>query len=392
MATIATDSKTLTVTVDVASVTTWYRLQASTSAAPARPTVATPTGWTTTEPGYDGTTTSTLYTCQKTTLTDGTYSWSDVCISSSYEAAKQAANAALAASAAVSELSQHFWYDSDGAHVSTEEGVAAGTQNSLWTSAGIYFRKAANRVAGILTGNSPSLDIYDGAGNTDGNIVARFASDLIELGRNSTSAIVRLCAGSLALGFGDLDDYTGAGGFSDVGYVDGGTSPVMVHSQESAALYGFKDEGLGYGMAEATPAGAAIRYQSSTAVFEVSVDSNSIDLSADNGTNVATADMTASGLRLGGTGGRARSFNFGSGDAVTNSNGVTSFNPSLGVVPSSVVVVHRKATNETEAVAKIAVPMVWSVSATQVQVRWQRTDTGAWLTNNRVGWYWIAIA
>lgn len=88
------------------------------------------------------------------------------------------------------------------------------------------------------------------------------------------------------------------------------------------------------------------------------------------------------------------SINFGYSDGVTNSNGVTTFNPGLGVKPDVVFVTHAKASAETEAVAKIAVPMVWSIdNATQVQVRWKRTDRNAWITDaNRVGCYWLAIA
>lgn len=84
--------------------------------------------------------------------------------------------------------------------------------------------------------------------------------------------------------------------------------------------------------------------------------------------------------------------NFGFATGTTNSNGITTFNPDLGVKPTAVLVSAGKSSSETEAVAKIAVPMVWSIdSATQVQVRWQRSDTNAWLTSNAVGWYWLAL-
>lgn len=83
---------------------------------------------------------------------------------------------------------------------------------------------------------------------------------------------------------------------------------------------------------------------------------------------------------------------WGTGNAVTNGNGITTFNPSMGVKPLTVVVVMQH-NAETEAIAKIAVPIIWSIdSATQVQVRWKRTDNNAWLTNNRVCWTWLAIA
>ena len=105
MAVVASDACTLSVSVDVERVETWYILQPSTSAAPSQPTTASPSGWSTTEPGYTSGSTNTLYTCQKTVLTDGTFYWGAVCVSSSYEAAKQAYNAAQAAASAASDAS-----------------------------------------------------------------------------------------------------------------------------------------------------------------------------------------------------------------------------------------------------------------------------------------------
>ena len=106
------------------------------------------------------------------------------------------------------------------------------------------------------------------------------------------------------------------------------------------------------------------------------------------------------GIYIGRSGERViSSINHGHVEAVTNGNGITTFDPGLwagdpaqNVTPTCVQVTHVKAASETEAVAKIAVPMVWSIdSPTQVQVRWQRTDTGAWLASNRVGFDWVAI-
>lgn len=95
MAVIARDEVTIAVAVDVEGVTDWYLLQASSATPPAKPTVVDPSalGWSLTEPGYDGTSTVTLYKCQRTMLTDGTFAWGAVSVSSAYEAAKQAANA-----------------------------------------------------------------------------------------------------------------------------------------------------------------------------------------------------------------------------------------------------------------------------------------------------------
>ena len=98
MAVKAQDQVTISVNVDLSSVEIYYKLQSSTLAPPAKPTTANPSDWTTTEPTYDGTSTNTLYSCQKTTLTNGIFMWSAVSKSTSYEAAKAAWNLAHSAS------------------------------------------------------------------------------------------------------------------------------------------------------------------------------------------------------------------------------------------------------------------------------------------------------
>ena len=97
MAVKASDQVTIAVGVDVASVETYYKLQSSIANPPSKPTTADPSDWTNTEPTYDGTATNTLYTCQKTTLTDNSFLWGAVSKSSSYEAAKSAWNLANSA-------------------------------------------------------------------------------------------------------------------------------------------------------------------------------------------------------------------------------------------------------------------------------------------------------
>lgn len=139
MAVLCRAQVTLAVTVDVSSVTTWYRLQASSSAAPSKPTALTPSGWTQTEPSYTGGSTSTLYTCQRTVLSDNTFSWSQVSVSSSYEAAKAAWNKAQAAADAATATANHFFYDSAGAHVSTVEGSTATGDAATLASGALSF-------------------------------------------------------------------------------------------------------------------------------------------------------------------------------------------------------------------------------------------------------------
>ena len=88
---------------DVNATWRFYRIASSTST-PSQPTEAqgkayvnnqtVPSGWSISEPAYDGTSTNSLYTCDLTSFTDGGVSWSVVSKSSSYEAAKQAYNEA----------------------------------------------------------------------------------------------------------------------------------------------------------------------------------------------------------------------------------------------------------------------------------------------------------
>lgn len=90
---------TLSTIRDVESTYRFYKLQASTAAAPAKPTVKAipPSGWSKTEPGYTEGSTNSLYFVDLTIFTDGSFSYSDVCLASSYEAAKAAYNKSIAA-------------------------------------------------------------------------------------------------------------------------------------------------------------------------------------------------------------------------------------------------------------------------------------------------------
>lgn len=94
---LARNSITLHHLRDITTVVWYYKLQASTASPPAKPTTATPSGWTTTEPSYTEGSTNSLYVVQKTTFSDGTFEYSDVSLSTSYEAAKIAYNKAVVA-------------------------------------------------------------------------------------------------------------------------------------------------------------------------------------------------------------------------------------------------------------------------------------------------------
>lgn len=86
----ASASITLSSVVDIEDVQRYYKLQESTLPKPEKPTTNPPEGWSKTEPSYTNGSTSCLYFCDFTLFSDGSFSYSEVSLSSSYEAAKEA--------------------------------------------------------------------------------------------------------------------------------------------------------------------------------------------------------------------------------------------------------------------------------------------------------------
>lgn len=90
---------TLYKVIDIDKVTRYYLLQSSTLAAPSKPAdgAAISSKWSKTEPSYTSGSTMTLYFVDQTVMSDGELKYSEVSKSSSYEAAKEAYNKAVAA-------------------------------------------------------------------------------------------------------------------------------------------------------------------------------------------------------------------------------------------------------------------------------------------------------
>ena len=89
------DEVTISHILDIVAYAEYYQLLPTISSAPAAPTTYPPPApWTPAEPTLDPTdgTSNTLYRCAVTVFSDGTYSWSEVSVSTSYEAAKAALN------------------------------------------------------------------------------------------------------------------------------------------------------------------------------------------------------------------------------------------------------------------------------------------------------------
>lgn len=137
--------------IDIDKAIRYYLLQSSTSAVPSKPTTNPPDGnWQTTEPSYTAGSTNTLYFVDLTVMSDETFEYSDVSKSSSYEAAKEAYNAAIAARKVATD---YITQDKDGMTVGN---------------------KQYNRNVRITP-----IEVAIRNGDTD---LARFAETLIELG------------------------------------------------------------------------------------------------------------------------------------------------------------------------------------------------------------------
>lgn len=160
----AAGSVTVASITDVASTTRYYLLQASTLSAPAKPTAKPPGGsWSATEPTYTEGSTNSLYTCDLTTFSDGTFAYSSVSLSTSYEAAKAAYNKAVAVAAAAAATDNHFWWDTDGAHVSSTGDHDLSGANLLLTATKLAFRNALSGLFSIVvSGTSAVISFLDG--------------------------------------------------------------------------------------------------------------------------------------------------------------------------------------------------------------------------------------
>lgn len=147
----AKDQVTLAVLPAPSYVRTYYLLQASGLAAPAKPTTNPPASpWTTTEPSYTDGSTNTLYTVMVTAYGSVAFEYGDVQKSSSYEAAKAAYNKAVAAqSAATNALTVANGKVSLGGLGVTNPPTAGHSEGDL-----IFLRNGAGKVNGIRIMNA----------------------------------------------------------------------------------------------------------------------------------------------------------------------------------------------------------------------------------------------
>lgn len=116
------------------------------------------------------------------------------------------------AEAVATATGQHFWSDTDGAHVTEatrEDWETTHTgANSLWNSLGMLFRDGLNNLLAVLTSG---IAIYDGNGNAASNILAEFMSDHVRVGGNVPVGSGGTDVAGAAVQFFDQTDTHGSG-------------------------------------------------------------------------------------------------------------------------------------------------------------------------------------
>lgn len=91
------------------------------------------------------------------------------------------------ADAIATATDQHFWADTNGVHVSTDEDDPTGAQNIVMNSAGVLLREGSDYLAAF----TPSaVAFYDGNGNDPENITATFGSGGAIIGKSDTAQAV----------------------------------------------------------------------------------------------------------------------------------------------------------------------------------------------------------
>ena len=175
----ASDEYTLLHANSVDKTTRYYLLQSSTAEAPPKPTdgAAIGSGWSETEPDDPSDPDMTLYFVDQTIMSDGSIKYSEVSKSSSYEAATKANAAAKKAQKDASDAAKTATnYIGAGA-----DGLTVGnlTEDELKQNVHI---------------SNDSVNIRNGS-----TVLASFAENLIELGKESPNAIISLLNGMVRI-------------------------------------------------------------------------------------------------------------------------------------------------------------------------------------------------
>ena len=176
---------TIQFVVDVKATYRYYMLRSSTLGVPSKPTTfsssSPPSGWDDTEPSYTEESTNSLYFVDCTVFCDGTFQYSEVSLSSSYEAAKKAYNKAKSAI----EIA-------DGITMSVSNGIP-GNKASIVLKVGNKEHSGTIDLTGAVTFSD--LSTYGKTSINGGNIITnsitadQIASKAITTGKIASKAI-----------------------------------------------------------------------------------------------------------------------------------------------------------------------------------------------------------
>ena len=207
------------------------------------------------------------------------------------------------AEAVANAVSQHFWSDTDGAHVTEvtqEEWNDSGGSsyhsgaNSLWNSLGMLFRDGVTNLMAVLTSG---VAIYDGLGIAASNIVASFTAAGVTFGKESLGHVlldslgmhIRDGAGDVfdiqhsVFGTGTIvsDQSTISTSGSQLAFINTTDTQTPTYDERSIAAY-FNDENGNwrniyahkYGSGLLYAAGVAVESSAYAAEVEAYADSN----------------------------------------------------------------------------------------------------------------------
>lgn len=234
---------TLNYVIDVKASYRYYLLQGSTLAKPSKPSVYPPSlDWNDTEPTYEEGSTNSLYFVDCTIFCDDTFTYSEVSLSSSYEAAKtaynKASNAQDSADAAqdkaestdervsVAETLIQQLSDSISMIVTDENGSSLMTQTENgWTFSMAEINSALNDV-------SNSLDtLQQGVGDTS-NTVNVLEQAVADLGVLAEYIKVTTYEGEPCIELGDLEsDFKLLITNTRIMFLEGSGVPAYINNQ-----------------------------------------------------------------------------------------------------------------------------------------------------------------
>lgn len=169
---VATASVTLSFIVDIKSVTRYYCLAEDT---PQAPTTNPPENWTAVEPSYTTGSTESLFFTDCTVFTNGTFKYSEISKSSSYEAVKNVENRIVEAETKIEQNKEQISLKATKTEVTTAiNNIQIGGRNLIRNSIDLLYQNyyfteeivVTHDEAGNLTWVSPNVMVMnDGSGN-----------------------------------------------------------------------------------------------------------------------------------------------------------------------------------------------------------------------------------